>query len=142
MGHISSPARPGIFTSQRPHNEAFRTPSTPGRQAKLILNPSADMGNNHFLFSGFFSDFLKPKKAAKSSIIIPSCIVKHNNLRSIEKQWQFHGNYSFLNPRYSERSRLLFLSISLSSKSHLPNSSSNFLSSSTLFFKCFDQSLP
>ena len=50
-----------VFKSQRPHNEAFRTPSTPGRQAKLILNPSADMGNNHFLFSGFFSGFLKPK---------------------------------------------------------------------------------
>ena len=50
-----------LFISQRPRNEAFRTPSTPGRQAKLIINPSADMGNNHFLFSGFFSDFLKPK---------------------------------------------------------------------------------
>ena len=34
------------------------------------------MGNNHFLFSGFFSDFLKPKKIAKSSIIIPSCIFR------------------------------------------------------------------
>ena len=63
-----------------------------------------------------------------------------NYRKTVANSWQNSGNYFFLNPRYS--ARLLFSSVSSSSNSHLPNSSSNFLSSSTLFCMCFDQSWP
>ena len=66
-----------------------------------------------------------------------------NYRKTFANLWQNSGNYSFLNPRYSARlSRLSFLSTSSFSNSHFPNSSSNFISSSSLFFMCFDQSWP